>query len=165
MSQSHNELSTNAPFLEAGLQCVYNGCIAMARRTQLLAVFCKYSRTLWVLRWESWSSISKIILYIDIYCILSRPKAVCSSGRYMTYLSYIYDIWLSNECNTSKYPGIPWYNPSLFRIQFWYFSKRPVSLVDVQMLTPTILHVWRTAVSEWRQCDTMWSGLLYELGK
>ena len=56
-SKSHNELSTNVPFLEAGqgggwgcgpeqlvatVPCasVYSGCIAMARRTQRLAVFC-----------------------------------------------------------------------------------------------------------------------------
>ena len=45
---------------------VYSGCNVMARihniirrRTQLLAVFCNYSKTLRVLRWESWSSVSK----------------------------------------------------------------------------------------------------------
>ena len=66
---------------------VYSGCIAMARRRQQLAVFCKYSRTLRVLRWESWSSISKWYyihryLYYIIYSMLSGPKAVCSSRRY-----------------------------------------------------------------------------------
>ena len=38
---------------------VYSGCIAMVKCTQLLTVFCKYSRTPRVLRQESWSSISK----------------------------------------------------------------------------------------------------------
>ena len=74
-SQSHNELSTNL-FLEAGqgggwgcgseqlaarVPCahVYSGCIAMARCRHPLAVFCKYSRIVWVLRRESWSSTSK----------------------------------------------------------------------------------------------------------
>ena len=83
------QLSTNAPFLEVGqgggwgcgpeqlaatvpFASAYSGCIAMLRRTQLLAVFCKYCRTLRVLRWKSWSSISKgyhIIYRLDIYIL------------------------------------------------------------------------------------------------
>jgi hypothetical protein len=57
---------------------VYSGCMEMARRTQPLAVFCKYSGVL-----ELYLNI--IILYIDIYIIsyiLSWPKAVCASRRY-----------------------------------------------------------------------------------
>ena len=38
---------------------VYNGCIAMARRTKLLGVFCNYLEHSGVLRRVSWSSISK----------------------------------------------------------------------------------------------------------
>jgi hypothetical protein len=65
--------------LAATVPCahVYSGCIAMARRTQLLAVFCKYSTTLWVLQRESWSSISKChiihrCLYHIIYIITAN---------------------------------------------------------------------------------------------
>ena len=77
MSQSHNELSTNVPFLRGGsrwrvgvfgpeqlaatVPCApfYSGCIGMVSCTQLFAVFCKYSRTLRVIWRESCSSISK----------------------------------------------------------------------------------------------------------
>ena len=57
--------------LAATVPCasVYSGCIAMARihniirkHTKLLAVLCKYSRTLWVLQRESWSSIFTTII-------------------------------------------------------------------------------------------------------
>ena len=41
------------------MHSVYSVCIAMARSTQPLTVFCKYFRKLWMLRRESWTSISK----------------------------------------------------------------------------------------------------------
>ena len=47
---------------------VYSGCITMVMHTQLLAVCCKYSRTLWC-SGGSPADLNNIILHIDIYII------------------------------------------------------------------------------------------------
>ena len=67
---------------------VFSGCIVMARCTQLLAVFCKYSRTLWSSgRSAGALYLNNIILYIDINIIehieyIITAKSIVRSRRY-----------------------------------------------------------------------------------
>ena len=56
----HEQLAATVPCTS-----VYSGCITMVRRTKLLAVFCKYSRT----QSKYTLYLNNIILYIDIYIL------------------------------------------------------------------------------------------------
>ena len=107
MSQSHNELSTNAGCgpeqLAATVPCasVYSGCIAMARRTQLLVVFCKYSRALQA------SSMAEVEPAADIYITGSGAPAGDNPVQQFLSPPCCGSVWTSGSQSQSSFAPIP----------------------------------------------------------